>query len=176
MVKNIVINMKALESMLFIWSTLADRQKVADEFYSELAATPEMAAVYDDEFNENSFRKVLSAISNNELLNQASHKEKRFWNNNMWMMEDLGITQMMLEPVKTLNLNQRLSELPDTIPYDQVEVIFYPGTTEISTIQENKLFINFFKIQVNVFDLEAEPKIQEQSIADFVMAELAKMK
>ncbi len=174
MLKQVVINMKALESMLFIWASLKDKEKLADEFYINLAASPEMAAAYDQDFDPNAFRRVLSAISNRELLSDASKKEKRFWNNNMWMMEDLGVTEMMLEPVKTMNLDSRLSELPDSIPYEKMEVIFYPGTTECSTLQGDKLFLNFFKITVNLFDPDAEPTIGELPVADFVLSELAK--
>lgn len=174
MLKQVVINMKALESMLFIWASLKDKEKLADEFYINLAESPEMAAAYDQEFDPNAFRRVLSAISNRELLSDASKKEKRFWNNNMWMMEDLGVTEMMLEPVKTMNLDARLAELPANLPYEQMEVIFYPGTTEVATLQKDKLFINFFKITVNLFDPDAQPTIGELPVADFVLAELAK--
>lgn len=174
MLKQVVINMKALESMLFIWASLKDKEKLADEFYINLAESLEMAAAYDQDFDPNAFRRVLSAISNRELLSDASKKEKRFWNNNMWMMEDLGVTEMMLEPVKTMNLDARLAELPANLPYEQMEVIFYPGTTEVATLQKDKLFINFFKITVNLFDPDAQPTIGELPVADFVLAELAK--
>lgn len=173
MLKQIAINIQALESMLFIWASLKDREKLADEFYINLAASPEMAAAYDEDFDQNAFRRVLSAISNRELLSDASKKEKRFWNNNMWMMEDLGVTEMMLEPVKTMNLDARLSELPATIPYEKMEVIFYPGTTELASLQGDKLYINFFKIQVNVFDPDAAPSLGDLPVADFILQELA---
>lgn len=174
MLKHVVVNMKALESMLFVWATLCDREKIADEFFIKLAAMPEMKVAYREDFDQNAFRRALSAICNNELLSDAGKLEKRFWNNNMWMTEDMEITNMMLEPVKVLNIDQRLNELPENIPYQEMEVIFYPGTTELATLVEDKLYINFFKIQVNIFDLEAEPTIDNQSIEDFIIAELAK--
>lgn len=176
MVNKITIDLKAVESMLFIWASLKDKEKIADEFFIDLAATPEMEAAYDDEFTPNGFRKVLSALVNRELMSDANAKEKRFWNNNMWMTEDLEVTQMMLEPLKQMNLDKRLAELPETVPYQDVEVIFYPGTTELSSIKGNKLYINFFKIQVDVMGMGEEPKIDGQLIPDFVLLELAKMR
>ncbi len=173
MVKQINVNIKALESMLFIWATLKDRQKIADEFYINLAASPEMQVAYDEDFDQNGFRKVLSAISNNELMSVASQKEKRFWNNNMWMLEDLSITERMLAPIKTLNLDKGRALLPETIPYQTMEVVFYPGTTELCMLKKDKLYINFFKVNVNIFDEEEEAKIDGKPIADFILKKLA---
>jgi len=63
------------------------------------------------DFNEESVRKVLSAIQNRELLSGASKEEKRFWNNNMWMMEDLELPKLMAKPIKVLNVNHLIDEL-----------------------------------------------------------------
>ena len=169
--KNIQINLKALESMLFIWASLQDKEKIADQFFIELADSPEMAAAYGEDFDANSFRKVLSAIANHELLSDASQREKRFWNYNMWMLEDLGVTQLMLEPLKTLNLSDRLGELAD-FPYEEAEIIFYPGSTETATLRGNQLFVNFFRVHVDLMDPDGEATIEDQPIPDFLIASL----
>lgn len=175
MLKKIRINLKSLESMLFIWASLKDREKIADEFFVNLAESPELEAAYGEGFDPNGFRKVLSAIANRELMSDASQKEKRFWNNNMWMTEDLGVTEMMLEPLKTLNLDNRVGEVSENLPYEEVEVIFYPGTTELSSIKDNKVYINFFKVQVDVINMVEEPKIDGKPVPDFVIGEIAKI-
>src|SRR5690606_4996157 len=89
MIKKISTNFDTVEMMLFIWQSIADKEKVADSFFIELANNKNMKYLYGEEFDEDSVRKVLSAISNREVLNNASKKERKFWNNNMWMLEDL---------------------------------------------------------------------------------------
>lgn len=175
MLKQIVVNTKALESMLFVWASLADKEKIADTFFIDLMESPEMAVAFDDDFDANAARKVLSAISNRELLNNASIKEKKFWNNNMWMMEDAEFTQQMVEPAKTLNLDAGLSEIPESFPYETVEIIFFPGTTETAVARKNQLFVNFFKIMVNIFDPEAPATIEGQPMDQFILSEIRKM-
>ena len=176
MIKQITVNTKALETMLFIWASLKDKEKIADEFFINLAESPEMEAAYADDFDPNSLRRALSAIANRELLSDAGVREKKFWNNNMWMTEDLGFTEMMVEPVKTLNMDKYMDRLPEDFPHEKVEVIFYPGTLEDATIIGSKLFINFFKVKVDMFNPEEEAKIGEDPIPEFVIKEIAKMK
>lgn len=172
MLKQIKVNTKALESMLFIWACLCDKEKITDEFFVNLAESPEMEAAYSDDFDVNGFRKVLSAICNRELLSDASKQEKRFWNNNMWMTEDLEFTKMMVEPLKQLNLDGIVSQVNQDFPYTDAEVIFYPGTMELAEMRENKLYVNFFKVKVDLFDPEAEATIENQLIPDFILSQL----
>lgn len=167
MLKEVRVNTKALESMLFIWVSLADREKIADEFFIRLAESPEMEAAYREGFDQNGFRKVLSALANREILSDATAEEKRFWNNNMWMTEDLDFTRMMLDPVKTLNLDSLKKEVPD-YPGETLEVIFYPGTTEFWEKRGDKLFINFFKVSVDIYDEDAPATIDGREIPVFI--------
>lgn len=166
----LTVNTKALESMLFIWASLADREKLPDAFFIELSESPEMAAAYDENFDANGFRKVLSALANRELLNGATQREKRFWNNNMWMTEDLEFTNMMVEPLKTLNLDERAAEICKVAGSDECEVIFYPGCDEFATRKGNKLYINFFKVQLDIMNPDAPPTLEGQSIPDYIEA------
>ena len=86
----IVIKNDMLESMLFIWDSVAQREKIGDPFILKLADEPDMKYLYGEDFDKESVRKVISAISNRELLNHPTKKESRFWNNNMWMLEDMS--------------------------------------------------------------------------------------
>lgn len=149
--RKIEINTEAVEMMIFYWTSVAEREKVAEPYILSVADRPEMKLLYDEEFNEESVRRVLSAISNSELLNGGSAKEKRFWNNNMWMIEDLSVMQAMVEPMKKLNLMEEAPRLSTKSGLEDVEVVFVPGTTELYKVEKNKLVINFFKIQIDVF-------------------------
>lgn len=158
----ITINTSALETMLYIWASIKDREKVSDTFLDELSNSKEMKSSYDDEFNSQSVRKVLSAISNREKLNNPTKKESRFWNYNMWMLEDPDMTQLMLKPIKTLNLDDLASKLDN-----EVEVIFYPGQFETYKIDGNKLFINFFTVKADLLE-EDKVLIDEKPLKEFV--------
>lgn len=135
------VNLKAMESMIYFWEATKDREKVGEQYLVSLAAMEEMAPLYDAEFTPESVRKVLSAISNREQF-EWNRKEGRFWNNSMWMLEDLGLTRAMLAPVKTLNLDGLDTQGKD------VEVVFIPGHLEPSYTAPGKLTLNFFRIQM----------------------------
>lgn len=160
---NIKIKNEILETMLYIWDSVAQKQKITDNFLIKLAEHEDMKYLYGDGFDKESVRKVLSAISNRELLNNPTKKESKFWNNNMWMTEDLGFTNMMVNPVKTLNLD----ELRDKLSKEEYQVIFIPGHTDEYYIDENKLIINFFKIVVSLFD-ENDIKIGDKSFKEYI--------
>lgn len=147
--KNIKLNLEEIEAMLYFWHATSEREKVAESYLAEVASMPGLTAAYEDEFNAESVRKVLSAITNRELLSQKTKKEARFWTNNMWMMEDLGFTDMMVAPLKKLNLDSLVGELagaPGSDRYNEVEVVFSPLHLDEYLIAGNKLIINFFKV------------------------------
>jgi hypothetical protein len=143
---SITVHFNTVEMMIFFWESVADRDKVSDKYLIELADHDDLAPIYDEEFSKDSFRKVLSAISNRELLNHPTKKESRFWNLNMWMLEDMDNMREMVQLVKTLNLDH----LKDKLDKD-VKVVFIPGTTDEYRIQGNTLIVNFFKISINPF-------------------------
>ncbi|CEK33474.1 hypothetical protein UMC2_07241 [[Clostridium] sordellii] len=143
----IVIKSEILEMMLYIWDSLHQKEKIADSFFIELADQTDMKYLYEEDFTKESVRKVLSAMSNRELLNKPTKKESRYWNKNMWMLEDLEFTNMMIAPVKQLNLDY----MEDKLSKEEYEVIFIPGHMDEYYIDENKLIINFFNITVDLF-------------------------
>lgn len=165
----IIVDTKVLEGVLYIWASLSDREKIADSFLIELANSPRMKPQYDDEFNAESVRKVLSAIANREKLNNPTKKESRFWNNNLWMMEDPLIPDSMLGPVKRLSVR----ELQEMIPGDgEKQIVFYPGTTEASFIKGDTLYVNFFSIMADPFDDTKEPTIEGTPLREYLVERL----
>lgn len=169
------INTEVVEMMIFFWSSVAEKEKVAEPYIISVAERPEMKLIYDDEFKEEGVRSVLSAISNRELLNGGSKKDKRFWNNNMWMMEDLGVMQAMIDPMKQLNLQEDEGELSTQSGFDEVNVIFVPGTTDFFKVVDNNLVVNFFKIAVDIFGGTGEVTFDGKSLKDAIEEKIKTM-
>ncbi|MSU00743.1 hypothetical protein [Tissierella pigra] len=176
MVKTIKTNFDTVEMMLFIWQSIADREKVVDSFFIDVANKEDMKYLYDEEFNEESVRKVLSAISNREMLNNSSKKERKFWNNHMWMLEDLENMNNMVRPVKTLNLDDVKEKLPKDAKFEELEVIFIPGHEAEYYVDGNKLIINFFRIMVDPMD-QTKVNISGKPLKEYIeerLMEIAK--
>lgn len=169
------INTEVVEMMIFFWSSVAEKEKVAEPYIISVAERPEMKLIYDDEFKEEGVRSVLSAISNRELLNGGSKKDKRFWNNNMWMMEDLGVMQAMIDPMKQLNLQEDEGELSTKSGFNEVNVIFVPGTTDFFKVVDNNLVVNFFKIAVDIFGGTGEVTFDGKSLKDAIEEKIKTM-
>ena len=148
---SIKVNFNTVEMMIFFWESISEREKVNDKYLIELAEHEDLKSLYDEEFSKDSFRKVLSAISNREMINHPTKKESRFWNLNMWMLEDMDNMREMVQLVKTLNLDH----LKEKVSKD-VKVVFIPATTEEYSVDGDKLMINFFKISINPY---AETKV-----------------
>ncbi|WP_373899201.1 hypothetical protein ACER0A_002655 [Haloimpatiens sp. FM7315] len=153
MLKNIKVNLDEVESMLYFWQATSEKEKVGEQFLVDVSNMKGVSASYDEDFNKESVRKVLSAITNREILSSKTKKEGRFWNYNMWVMEDLEYTMSMVQPVKKLNLDFLIDELKD-IPskFEDLEVRFSPLATDEYIVKENSLIINFFKVKPGDYD------------------------
>ncbi|MDO5718531.1 MAG: hypothetical protein Q4P34_06065 [Tissierellia bacterium] len=169
MLKSICIDYNIIEMMQFYWESIASRDKVVDSYFIEIAQKPEMKVLYSDDFNEDSVRKVLSAIMNRERLNNPTKKESRFWNLNLWMLEDLDNMRAMLKPIKLLNLDQLYDEFSDKGNVENLEVHFIPGHEDTYYKEDSKLIINFFKIMVDYMDPEVV-KIEGEDFKEFVIS------
>lgn len=154
MVKSIKTNLDILESLLVFWQSSSEGEKVGESFIISISEFPEMKYLNNEEFSKESARKVLSAISNKELINGGTKTEMRYWNNNMWMLEDLEFTNMMIRPIKTLHGEKYIDKVNEYANNDieDIEIIFLPGHFQDYYIDGNKLIINFFKITVDLFD------------------------
>ena len=162
---NVRINTEVLELFIYYWQATADREKVSDVFLSELAARKELKVLFNAEFTSDSIRKVLSSITNREILSVKTKTEGRFWNNNMWVLEDLGITMGMMTPIKQLN-----GEQFESLVEKDLIINFIPGHLETFYWADNQLFINFFKLAT---DFETgDVKIEGKSLEEFIKSVL----
>ena len=151
MLKNIKINLKVIEAMNYFWLAARDKENISEQFFNDIGNMEELKIIYDDEFDQESVRRTLSAIRNREPFN-GNKKERKLWNNNMWMMEDLDYTELMITPIKVLNLDDSVEGLKDNISYEEVEVVFTMLNMEEYLIKDNKLLINFFRIKPSLMD------------------------
>ena len=150
--KNIKIDFDVLEMMIFFWESVASKDKMGDDYFMSIAEKPQMEVVYNEDFSKDSVRRVMSAISNREKLNNRTLSESRFWNNNMWILEDLQTMHNMMAPIKTLNLAELTEKYKTSTKFDEIELIFIPAHAEEFYIKGNQIYINFFKLIPNYED------------------------
>ena len=177
MIQRIRVNLEEIESMLYFWQATNDKERVAESYLHEIASMPGLTASYDDEFNAESVRKFLSAITNKEILSQKTKKEARFWNNNMWMMEDLSYTDTMVKPLKKLNVDDMVEEIKNaegSSKYEELEVRFSPLHMDEYIIKGNMLVINFFRVMPS-FEDEESATIGGKQIKDFIKEKLEEL-
>jgi len=173
MLDRIIVNLEVVEAMLYYWQATSEKEKVGESFLNNLSNMEGMKYIYDDEFKSESVRRALSAISNREIFSGENKKEGRFWNNNMWMLEDLEYTNLMVAPIKTLNLNsmaKELSEISELKDYKELEVIFVPGHLDEYKIIDNKLIINFFRVKPSLYEDKTE--IGDKEINQYIKEKL----
>lgn len=169
MIERVIVNLEVIEAMLYYWQATSEREKVGEGYLNDIANMEPMKYIYDEEFNEESLRKALSAISNREIFSSKNKKEGRFWNNNMWMLEDLGYTDMMVKPLKTLNLNflvDKINELNNNKEFKEIEVVFVPWHLDEYKIIDNKLIINFFRVKPSLYEEKTE--IGEKELLEYI--------
>ncbi len=167
--QRIKVNLEVIEAMLYYWQATSEKEKVGEGYLNDIANMPSMKLIYDNEFNEESVRRALSAISNREIFAGESKKESRFWNNNMWMLEDLGYTDMMVKPLKILNLDsiiEKLNKSENSSKYEEIEVAFVPGHLDEYKIVDDKLVINFFRVKPSLYD--ESTSIDEKELIDYI--------
>lgn len=169
MIKTIKTNLNTLESMIYFWQASSENEKVPEDYLAEIANRPEMSILYGDDFNAASVRKILSCLTNHEKLSDINEKEYKFLHDNMWVMDDVGVMSMMVAPIKVLNADALVEKVnaKKDIPYENVEIIFLPGTDKDYMVKENQLYINFFKIQADLYD-ENNVTINGQPIMDYI--------
>jgi len=168
MIKNIKINLEAIEAMNYFWHAASDKDHIEESFFQNVGQMEAMKYIYDDEFNEESVRLVLSAIKNRELIN-GNKKEMKFWNYNMWVMEDFEYTQMMVDPCKKLNLDFLLDEIQEynNKNYEEIEVVFSMMYDGVYEIKDNKLIVNFYRVKPDDLE-EAKTYIDKVDIKEFM--------
>ena len=172
MVQRIKVNLEVVEAMLYFWQSTSEREKVSEKFINDVTNMSGLTLAYDDEFDAESVRRALSAVTNREPFASKNRKEGRFWNNNLWMMEDLSYTDAMVQPLKKLNLDSiidNINKLEGSSKYDVIEVVFSPLHLDEYLLVENKLIINFFRVKPSFTD-------ENTLIGDIEIAEFVKQK
>ena len=174
MVKRIKLNLEILESMLFYWKATSEKEKVGESFLYTIVDHENMKHLYNDEFGGEDVRKVLSAISNREMFEWPTKAVGRFWNNNMWMLEDLEYTELMLAPLKTLNLDDQVAMINEKTGGkgpEEGEIVCVPGHLDVYNIVDGTLFVNFFRVKPDLMD-ESIVTIEDKDLKTW-MAEKA---
>ncbi|SFE67991.1 TDE2712 family protein [Peptostreptococcus sp. D1] len=175
MIKSVTINLEVIESMLYYWSTVVDREKVNESFFVDVANMEAMKLVQSPEFTEESIRKVLSSIQNRELLSAATKPEKRFWSKNMWIAEDVSLATKMAQPVKVLNVDDLVEKLNEKYPDSNLEKItvhIAPLHLDPYYIAGDALLINFFTIY---FDENDNAVVDGKPLKDYVFERLCEL-
>lgn len=137
------LELNVFEAMVYFWTATLEREKVGERYLNDLAAMEGMGPLYDEGFSPESVRKILSAISNRELFRPESKKEGRFWNNNMWIMEDPEVMGKIVGTVKGLEAETICRGLPEAVE-GEMEVVFVPGHLEAFYSRGRTLYVNLF--------------------------------
>lgn len=174
MLKSFKINFEVIELMDFYWQTAARRGKLADSYLLDVANRPEMQAIYTDGFDANSVRKVLSAVINYEPVNEATEKELEYYNYNKFFADDPGNVVMALPTVKTLNINELLSDFQGETKFDTVQINFVTAYDMVDKIDGNVLTVNFFKLGIDFSDFETV-LIEGKALKEYIHDKLAEM-
>ena len=176
MIQRVNVNLDAVEAMLYFWQSTNDREKVSESFIFDVTAMPGLKLAYDNEFNSESVRRALSAVTNREIFSSSNRKEGRFYNNNLWMMEDLNFTNMMVQPLKMLNLEsliEKLNGYQGSENFEELKVIFSPLHLDEYLIKDNNLIINFFRVKPN--DIDNTVYIGDKEITKFIEEKLKEL-
>jgi hypothetical protein len=175
MLQRIKVNLEAVEAMLYFWQAASEKDNIAEKFFYDVAEMDALSCAYDEEFNAESVRRALSAIKNREPF-VGNKKERVFWNNNMWMMEDFEYTNAMVMPLKKLNLDNMLEKLKAVEginKYDEIQVVFSPLHSDEYIIIGNKLVINFFRVKPDFVDNKIY--IAEKGINEYIEEKLSEL-
>lgn len=177
MIARIKVNLESVEAMYYFWQAVNDRENLSESYIYDISAMSSFTIAYDSEFNEESVRRALSAIKNREPFSRTNQKEGRFYNNNLWMMEDLSYTNAMIMPVKRLNVDSLREGLNTKYPnakYEELEVMFAPLHLDEYFIKDNKLVINFFRVKPDLMD-ENKTFIGETEIKQYIQEKLEEL-
>lgn len=179
MLQRLILNLEELESMLYFWQATSEREKVSEIYLDEFSKMKGLVVSYeiDSDLTSEGVRKVLSSITNRELLSQKTKSEARFWNYNMWMLEDLEYTNMMIAPLKTLNIDYLLEMLgsdAENSKYEEIEVRFSPLSMQDYIIADNTLVINFFKVRPSL-DGGDDLTIDNIEIKEYIKSKLEEL-
>lgn len=138
---NIKTNLNGLEIMLFFWNSVMAKEKVNESFLNDLCSMKEFSYIYNEDFNSESLRRVLSALNNKEPFS-GNKVERKYYSNNLMIMEYIDEVQPTIDAIKKLNLNKLGEEFKE-----DTEIIIVPGTSGNVQRHDNKLLVDFFSLK-----------------------------
>ncbi len=138
---NIKINLNGLEIMVFFWNSLMSREKVSESFLNDLCSMQEFSYIYNEDFNNESLRRVLSALNNKEPFS-GNKPERKYYSNSLMIMEYIDEVQPAINAIKKLNLNSIAEKAKE-----DVEVVVVPGLSKGIEKTDNKLIVDFFSLK-----------------------------
>jgi len=101
---NIKINLNGLEIMVFFWNSLMSREKVSESFLNDLCSMQEFSYIYNEDFNNESLRRVLSALNNKEPFS-GNKPERKYYSNSLMIMEYIDEVQPTINAIKKLKMD-----------------------------------------------------------------------
>jgi len=138
---NIKINLNGLEIMVFFWNSLMSKEKVSESFLNDLCSMQEFSYIYNEDFNNESLRRVLSALNNKEPFS-GNKPERKYYSNSLMIMEYIDEVQPAINAIKKLNLNSIAEKAKE-----DVEVVVVPGLSKGIEKTDNKLIVDFFGLK-----------------------------
>jgi len=138
---NIKTNLNGLEIMLFFWNSVMAREKLNESFLNDLCTMKEFSYIYNEDFNSESLRRALSALNNKEPFS-GNKVERKFYSNNLMILEYIDEVQPTIDTIKKLNLNKLEKEASEDI-----EIIIVPGTSGNIQKHNNVLLVDFFSLK-----------------------------
>lgn len=167
------LNLNAVEAMDFFWQSVASRDKITEHFIVDTGNLPEFKLIYDNELTSESFRRVLSALSNREPFS-GNKSEARFYSRNLAALEYIdSIYQKvsMIKQIRMAELIENIEKEGKNIPSTGFELLIVPSHLEDVVIKENKIIVNFFK----VFVVEGLLQIGERDFKAVVTEAISKL-
>ena len=83
---NLKTNLNGLEIMVFFWNSLISKEKVNETFINDLCSMKEFSYIYNEDFSNESLRRVLSALNNKEPFT-GNKVERKYYSNNLMVLE-----------------------------------------------------------------------------------------
>ncbi|MFZ5968160.1 MAG: hypothetical protein ACOYVK_13430 [Bacillota bacterium] len=166
MIKNITLNLNAIEAMYFFWNTISSKDKVTEKFIVDIANMESFQVLYNEEFTQESVRRCLSALSNREPFH-GNKTEAKFYSRNLMILEYIDTLEEKFLTFKSLRLQDILHSLHNQahgVADENIEIIVVPAPFDTHYRDQNRIIINFFKFHV----INGQLRADDMDFADIV--------
>ncbi|MBB6215652.1 hypothetical protein HNQ80_001741 [Anaerosolibacter carboniphilus] len=172
MINHCTLNLNAIETMNFFWSSIASKEKLSEKFILDIAILEPFQNTYNDEFTQESVRRCLSALSNKEPFS-GNKVENRFYSRNLMILEYIDSLDEKITAFKGIRINDILhfiGDLNSTNDINSLEIIVVPSPFDTVQCQDNKIILNFFKFHLIDGELKADdltiPEIIKEALSN----------